>query len=115
MSLGAFVLRNIYTPLQLRMVRRWGPKRAAPLGLLALLASWMFVGIWHRFSGMFLLYGLGMALLLWVEKLLRDRILMASWSRHWAARWAWALVGPLYVFVAITLMLHLLMRELIGS
>lgn len=111
-SLGGFVQRTIYTPLQLTLVRRFGVKRAVWAGLLALATSWLFVGLWHRLSLRFLAYGLLMAAWIWLEKLVRDRSIKAGWQKKtWATR-AVHVVGPVYVFVVLTTMLHLVSREI---
>jgi D-alanyl-lipoteichoic acid acyltransferase DltB (MBOAT superfamily) len=68
MSLGSFIQRNIYTPLQMHLVRRWGIRRASRAGLIALVLAWIAVGVWHRFSLRLLGYGLGIDLLIFVYK-----------------------------------------------
>jgi D-alanyl-lipoteichoic acid acyltransferase DltB (MBOAT superfamily) len=108
MSLGAFIQRNIYTPLQLHLVRRWGLRRAIWGGLTALFFAWIFVGLWHRLSVHFLTYGLVMTLVVWLEKLVRDRLLKTKWARRPALTWLWRAAGPVYVFVVMTTVLHLL-------
>jgi D-alanyl-lipoteichoic acid acyltransferase DltB (MBOAT superfamily) len=114
-SLGSWIQRNVYTPLQLFLVRRWGVRRAFWAGLLALLTGWLVVGLWHRFSWLFLLYGLGMALILWLEKASRDRLLRMRWSKTAWAQWTARLVGPVYVFVVITSMLNLIIAEMLRA
>ena len=45
---GAFVSRNIYTPLQFHLVRRLGIGYAHRANLATLLIAFAFVGLWHR-------------------------------------------------------------------
>ena len=111
-SLGKFIARNIYNPLQLKLVRAWGVKHAARAGIVSLLAGWVFVGLWHRLSMAFLLYGLGMAACLWLEKSLRDRALKQRWSRHPVTLWATRVLGPIYVFALLSIMLYPVSREI---
>jgi D-alanyl-lipoteichoic acid acyltransferase DltB (MBOAT superfamily) len=111
-SLGSFVLRNIYTPIQLALTRRWGIKNAWRAGIIALLAGWLFVGLWHRLSWAFLAYGVGMGVLVWTEKWVRDRLLKKTWARSQTARRVLQALGPVYVFVAVTTAIHFVIREI---
>jgi D-alanyl-lipoteichoic acid acyltransferase DltB (MBOAT superfamily) len=111
-SLGKFMQRNVYAPLQLQLVRRLGTRRARVAGLVSLLIAWLFVALWHRLSLAFLAYGLGMAGLVWVEKAFRDRALKTGWGQSRLCRWAGMVLGPVYVFVAFTSLLHLVSKEL---
>jgi D-alanyl-lipoteichoic acid acyltransferase DltB (MBOAT superfamily) len=113
MTLGGFVQRNIYVPLQLRLVRRFGVRRALPLALVTLTTCWLFVGLWHRLSWRFALYGTVFALVVWAEKVVLER----RWLRPAKAGTWLAFVrrglGMAYVFVVITLMLHIVMGEIV--
>ena len=115
MSLGSFIQRNIYTPLQIFLVRRWGIRRAMWAGLTALVPAWIFVGLWHRASLGFLVYGLTFAAVVWCEKLARDRVLRQPWSQSPGFQWFGRLAGPVYVFVVVTTMLHLVIGELMPA
>lgn len=115
MSLGAFIQRNVYMPLQMTLVRRWGIRRALWAGLAALIPAWAFVGLWHRFSLGFVVYGLTFAVVVAVEKLIRDRVLRQPWSQSPWASWSARLLGPVYVFVVVTTMLHLVISELMPA
>jgi len=115
MSLGAFIQRNIYMPLQMTLVRRWGIRRALWAGLAALLPAWAFVGLWHRFSLSCLVYGLTFAAVVALDKLIRDRVLRQSWSQSVAATWTARLLGPVYVFLVVTTMLHVVISEMMPA
>jgi D-alanyl-lipoteichoic acid acyltransferase DltB (MBOAT superfamily) len=106
MSLGAWVRAHLFLPLQVRLVRAWGVRRAYVAGLLVLVASFGFVGAWHRFDPRFLAWGLGMGAALALEKLVRDRLLRHEWARGVLAGRAWRVIGPAYVFALIALSLH---------
>src|SRR5260370_20160513 len=82
MSLGAFVRRNIYLPVQLHLVRRAGVRWAHLVTVLSLVLSFAFVGLWHRLSARFLLWGAGMGAFLALEKLVRGHVS----ARYAAAR-----------------------------
>ncbi len=111
-SLGTFIQRNLYMPLQMTLVRRWGVRRALWAGLAALVPAWAFVGLWHHFSLGCLVYGLTFAAVVATDKLVRDRVLRQPWSQSLAATWTARLLGPVYVYVVITTMLHIVIAEL---
>jgi D-alanyl-lipoteichoic acid acyltransferase DltB (MBOAT superfamily) len=115
MSLGAFVRKNIFTPVQVALVRHFGVKRAYYTNLVALCLSFGFVGLWHRLSGLFLLWGLSMGLVMAAEKLILNQR-MLQWRREhpWVPA-VMRIVGPVYVFIVIVTTLHLVMPELIGA
>jgi D-alanyl-lipoteichoic acid acyltransferase DltB (MBOAT superfamily) len=113
MSLGSFVQRNIYVPVQLQLVRRFGVRRAVWLAVVSLLVCWLFVGLWHRLSWRFAAYGVAFTLIVWVEKVVID----SRWIRPARPESAIAFVrrglGMAYVFAVVTLMLHLVMEEIL--
>jgi membrane protein involved in D-alanine export len=115
MSLGAFVRRNLYLPVQLHLVRRAGLRWAHVVTVLSLVLSFAFVGLWHRLSLRFLLWGAGMGLLLSLEKLIRDHALARyGWARTRTVTRGLAILGPAYVFVVLTTSLRLVVSELLG-
>jgi D-alanyl-lipoteichoic acid acyltransferase DltB (MBOAT superfamily) len=114
MSLSAFVWRNIYIPLQMTLTRRFGIGRAHLVGVIPLLLAFGFVGLWHRFSGGFLLWGLGMGAILWIEKMVRDYSLSFPAMRDRKVRILASLLGPAYVFIVIAASLHYVMRQFLG-
>jgi D-alanyl-lipoteichoic acid acyltransferase DltB (MBOAT superfamily) len=113
-SLGAMVQRNMYVPLQLRLVRRFGVHRALWVSLATLLVCWLFVGLWHRLSLNFVLYGATFAVVVWIEKTVLDRRWVRPARAGTATAWAQRLLGTAYVFVTVTLMLHMVMNELLS-
>jgi len=72
-SLGEWAKRNIYLPLQIALVRRFGIARANFAGIASMTVAFAVTGLWHRLDWRFLAWAAGMALLLGVEKLVRDR------------------------------------------
>jgi D-alanyl-lipoteichoic acid acyltransferase DltB (MBOAT superfamily) len=114
MSLGGMVQRNIYVPLQLRLVRRFGVRRALWLALVTLVVCWLFVGLWHRLTGRFALYGVTFAVVVWIEKAVFDRRWVRPAKPGTAKAWVRRVLGMAYVFVTVTLMLHIVMNELLN-
>jgi D-alanyl-lipoteichoic acid acyltransferase DltB (MBOAT superfamily) len=115
MSLGNFVRTNVFIPLQVTMLRRLGRKYAYRTNLVALIVSFCFVGLWHRFTFSFLLWGAMMGLIMTAEKLLRDRWGIAMQTRHtWLAA-VNRFIGPAYVFFVIVGSLTVVMSQLMGS
>lgn len=113
-SLGAFVRRNLYLPVQLNLARAAGRAHSRSIGLVTLVICFGFVGIWHRLTAGFLLWGAGMGAIMYAEKLVRDRCLHYDWSRARLVVAAWSVVGPAYVFVALTCSMYFVMREVLS-
>lgn len=105
-SLGRWVRSHVFLPLQLRLVRAWGVRRAYAAGLLVLVVSFGFVGLWHRLQPALLLWGLGMGAALALEKLVRDRLLGQAFVQRPAVSGLLRALGPAYVFVVVNLSLH---------
>ena len=111
MSLGEFIRRNVFLPLQLRFVRRWGVSSASLVALGTMSLSFVVVGLWHRLSPAFFVWGLFLGTVMGIEKILQARFLSSPLAR---ARWPWRLgmvLGPVYVFCAVTTSIHLVATE----
>lgn len=115
MSLGNFVRTNLFIPLQVTMLRRLGRKYANRTNLIALIVSFCFVGLWHRFTLSFLLWGTLMGLIMTIEKMFRDRWGIALQARYTWLTAAQRIIGPAYVFVVIVGSLAVVMPELMGN
>ena len=115
MSLGGWVQRNMYVPLQLRLVRRFGVRRALWLALATLIVCWLFVGLWHRLSLHFAAYGATFAVVVWLEKYILDRRWIRSAKPGTAKAWVRRGLGMAYVFIVVTLMLQIVMNELLKT
>jgi D-alanyl-lipoteichoic acid acyltransferase DltB (MBOAT superfamily) len=113
-SLGDFVRRSIFMPVQIALVRRFGRARAYVTNLAALAASFGFVGIWHRLSWTFLIWGLSVGILVALEKVVGARTTELSARHAWLAP-AWRFVGPVYVLGTVVLTLHVAMPQLLGQ
>ena len=101
-------------PVQLNLARATGRAHARSVGFVTLAICFGFVGLWHRLTVGFLLWGVGMGAIMYVEKLVRDRCLRYHWSRSRFAMMAWSVVGPVYVFVALTWSMHYVMRSVLA-
>ena len=113
-SLGDFVRRNIFTPLQLAVLRRTQGRWPAFVGLGSLVVSFTFVALWHHLGMKILVWGWCMGAIMVVEKIVRDRCLKLKWAQSRPARVCVRLLGPVYVFVVITTGLQLVAREVLG-
>ncbi|HEX3151273.1 MAG TPA: MBOAT family O-acyltransferase [Gemmataceae bacterium] len=113
MSLGGWVQRNIYVPLQLKLVRQFGVRRALWLALATLIVCWLFVGLWHRLSFRFAVYGVTFAVVVWVEKIMIDRRWLRPARAGTLKAWLRRGLGMAYVFIVVTLMLQIVMNELL--
>lgn len=113
MSLGAFVSRNIYNPIMLFFIRRFGSDRKNIFFICNLFSLWLpfvFVGLWHHISWGFFWWGLVVGLLVAFEKVILGLPLIKSFTnnkRSRSVRIFWKLIGIIYTqaMVAITLTL----------
>lgn len=110
MSLGQFVRRNLYIPVQVALVRRFGRKNreAAYLSnVLALSLPFIFVGIWHRFSWSFLIWGVCLAVIVAVEKIVIERIIPRFKPTSNWPMWLTMPVGIIYTLTIVIITLHI--------
>jgi D-alanyl-lipoteichoic acid acyltransferase DltB (MBOAT superfamily) len=114
-SLGDFVRRDLFIPLQVSMVRRFGRRWAYATNMLALIACFVFVGLWHRFTLTFAVWGLAIGVIVALEKVVRDRWIGTPLSKTRGARLLLAVLGPIYVFVVIVGTLWVAIPELMGQ
>lgn len=112
MSLTSFVQRNIFNALQLKLVRYFGLKWSSLVLLVTLTISFSFVGLWHKISPTFLLWGISMGLIMYLEKIIRDYCLRFSWSRSKSFGLFLKIVGPFYTLTLISTLLLLVMAEI---
>lgn len=112
-SLGQWVRAHIFIPLQTQLVRRWGPRRAPAAAFLVLVVSFTFVGAWHGLQPALVAWGFGVGSVLALEKFVRDRCLRHAWAHSPAVARAVRWLGPVYVFVTMTLALHPVWRYLL--
>lgn len=71
MTLGAFVSRNLYSPILLFLLRQTKAKATKTLALIdafSLAVPFVFVGLWHHFTTGFLLWGIVVGMLVASER-----------------------------------------------
>ena len=117
MSRGTFVRNNLFLPMQLFVARRLRGRKtlATIVGLVPLALSFMFVAVWHRLSVPFLLWGIAMAVVMVLEKLVRDHVLARGWAERRAVRGAWRVIGPIYTMSIIITGIHFVAKEIFVS
>jgi len=114
-SLGDFVRRGLFVPLQVTMVRKFGRRRAYVTNLIALILAFAFVGLWHRLSYTFVAWGVFVGVVVAAEKVLRDWWIKKEWAKDHRILIAQRWLGPIYVFIVVIGTLHIAMPELLGQ
>jgi D-alanyl-lipoteichoic acid acyltransferase DltB (MBOAT superfamily) len=115
MSLGDWVRRHIYLPLQISFMRRVSGGSAYAVNAVSLVVAFTFVGLWHRFTWPFLVWGTLFGCIIAVEKYVRDTMGAKLGSYPVLVPWL-RLIGPIYVLFTVVIMLHLTaMKQMIGS
>ena len=99
MSLGNFVRKNIFFPIQLYLVRQLGRKHAIFVNAFTVIFSFGMVGLWHRFTWVFFAWGLAMGLVLTVEKFAREYSQSFSVITSPFFQAGVRVIGPAYVFI----------------
>ena len=116
MSLGDWVRRHVYLPLQLTFMRRFSGDSEYAVNAISLMVAFTFVGLWHRFTLPFLIWGVLFGCILAIEKYVRDTVGVAMLERNPAFRRWLIFLGPIYVLVTVVAMLHLTaMQQMVGN
>ena len=116
MSLASFVRRQIYFPLQLFFLRRSAGRHAHIINVVSLTVAFVFVGLWHRVTVPFLVWGLLYVAILSAEKITRDKFVVPLLARYPRLAPLTAVVGPIYVTVVVVAVLHLtVISQLLGG
>ncbi|QPJ65211.1 MAG: hypothetical protein G3M78_07335 [Candidatus Nitrohelix vancouverensis] len=115
MSMGQFVRRNLFTPMQLNLVRWAGVKRAGAVSVFTLILSFGFVGLWHRLSPAWFLWGAGMGILMAIEKQIQSLAFRRGWNRSPGLSLALQCIGPIYVFFALAVSAYFVGEEVFTS
>lgn len=114
-SLGDFVRRNIFTPLQLHLLRLTKGHYSTICNLLVLLVSFSFVALWHRLNFHILIWALFMGSIMVIEKLIRDFSLRKGWTNFPIIIQGTRFLGPIYTFSVITTGLYFTVEEILGK
>lgn len=116
MSLGDWVRRHIYLPLQLTFMRRFSGGSEYIVNAISLMVAFTFVGLWHRITLPFMIWGVLFGCILAIEKYVRDTVGMRMLERNPELSRCLAFVGPLYVLATVVAMLHLTaMQQMVGN
>lgn len=115
-SLGIFVKNNLFLPLYLVLVRRFN-RRLSPtiISLLPLAVVFVFIAMWHRVTVAFFIWGVTIAAIMVVEKLVRDRFLTSTWSQRKQFNLAVKFVGPIYTLALIITSVHFVIAEIFAG
>lgn len=112
MSLGLFVRNNLFLPIQLFLARRCRSGIATTIAaLLPLAVAFVFVGMWHRFTLHFILWGAAMAIVMVAEKLVRPRLASLEWMHRRPLRPVFSALGTIYTLAVIITSIHLVSQE----
>jgi len=111
MSMGQFVLHNLFTPIQLVLVRKLGVRRAAPASIISMVISFGFVGLWHRLSWTWLLWGVAMGILMTAEKFSQTFLINQKWDLPEYAKTTITSLARVYVYSIITLTIYFVSSE----
>ncbi|UVO52867.1 MBOAT family O-acyltransferase [Sphingomonas sp. SUN039] len=116
MSLGNWIRRHLYLPIQLSFMRRFSGGSEYVVNGVSLMVAFTFVGLWHRFTLPFLVWGIVFGCLLALEKYVRDTVGVALLERHPGVGIWLRIIGPFYVLATIVVMLHLTaMQQMVGT
>ncbi len=101
MSMGQFVRRNLFSPIQLYLVRKFGLKLAPLVSVISMMVSFTFVGLWHRLSWTWFLWGIAMGVLMGLEKFIQTILIKQKWNQSGDFKKITDLIGRIYVFLVI--------------
>ena len=111
MSMGQFVLRNLFTPIQLQLVRKVGIKWAPAASIITMVISFGFVGLWHRLSWAWFLWGTAMGVLMAGEKFIQTLLIKKNWTPSEGFKIATTILGRVYVLLVIMLSTYYVANE----
>ena len=103
MSMGQFVRRNLFSPIQLYLVRKFGLKWAPLVSVITMMVSFTFVGLWHRLSWTWFSWGIAMGALMGLEKFVQTILIKQKWNQAGGFKNIIDLLGRIYVFLVIIL------------
>ncbi|KYG64735.1 hypothetical protein AZI86_11035 [Bdellovibrio bacteriovorus] len=117
MSLGDWIRRNIYFPMQMKYTRskRRTVEQLLYFNAFVLFVSFVFIGAWHGFHFRFLVWGILLGIIITVEKFAFDLIKKKGWDKNNYVVIVWKLLGPVYTFIMISLAIHPAMNLMLGK
>lgn len=110
MSLGVFVRRTFYFPIRMALNRAIRPRPdnrvvIHAINVVALLISFAFVGLWHRFTFAFLFWGIALALVVAIETVAKEEL--ASRFSVQLPEWLKAPLAIVYTLFMVVLTLQI--------
>ena len=103
MSMGQFIRRNLFSPIQLYLVRKFGLKLAPLVSVITMMVSFAFVGLWHRLSWTWFSWGIAMGALMGLEKFVQTILIKQKWNPSGDFKTITDLIGRIYVFLVLIL------------
>ena len=111
MSMGQFIRSNFFTPIQLQLVRRVGVRWSSAASVITLIISFGFVGLWHRFSWTWFLWGVTMGILMAGEKFILTFLIKNKWNIKGNVKILIDNLGRVYVFSILALTVYYTAKE----
>ena len=111
MSMGQFVRRNLFSPIQLYLVRKFGLKLAPLVSVISMMVSFTFVGLWHRLSWTWFSWGIAMGVLMGLEKFVQTILTKQKWNQSGDFKKITDLIGRIYVFLVIIMSFYYFSSE----
>ena len=111
MSMGQFIRRNFFTPVQLGLVRRVGVRWASAASVITLVVSFGFVGLWHRLSWTWFLWGVAMGILMAGEKFVLTFLIKNKWNSTGNIKIIVDTLGRVYVFITLAVTVFFTAKE----
>ena len=111
MSMGQFIRSNFFTPIQLQLVRRVGVRWSSAASVITLIISFGFVGLWHRFSWTWFLWGVAMGILMAGEKFILTFLIKNKWNINGGVKILIDNLGRVYVFFILALTVYYTAKE----
>ena len=115
MSMGQFVRRNLFTPIQLKLVRAAGVKWAPAASIVTMVVSFGFVGLWHRLSWTWFLWGISMGVLMAGEKFIQTYLINQKWNQLGKFKITTSILSRVYVFIVIILSTYYVANEVFST
>ena len=111
MSMGQFIRRNLFTPIQLQLVRRVGIEWSSAASIITLVISFGFVGLWHRLSWTWFLWGIAMGILMAGEKFMLTFLIKKKMNSAGSIKIVTDNLGRLYVFLVVAITVYFTAKE----
>ena len=109
--MGQFIRNNIFTPIQLQLVRRVGVELSSVASIITLVISFGFVGLWHRLSWTWFLWGIVMGVLMAGEKFVLTFLIKKKLNPVGGFKTVTDNLGRLYVFLVVASTIYFTAKE----